>query len=74
MAARLNNRHQDMVRAKIQASQLVRVLQDEAMGRTVLADGQRESAKYLLNKSLSNAPETKDLNLNFAGRIEVEFV
>jgi hypothetical protein len=56
MAARLNPRHQEMVRAKIKASHLIRVLQDEAMGKTQLADGQRDSAKYLLNKTISNAP------------------
>lgn len=43
------------------------------MGKTQLEDGQRESAKFLLNKSLSNAPETKDLNLNFAGAVAVTF-
>jgi hypothetical protein len=73
MAARLNKRHQESIRAKIQAAHLVRILQAEAKGEAELRDGQRESAKFLLNKSLSNAPETKDLNLNFAGRIAVTF-
>jgi hypothetical protein len=56
MAARLNPRHQEMVRAKIQTSQLIRVLQEEGMGKTELRDGQRESAKFLINKSMSNPP------------------
>lgn len=64
MAERLNPRHQEMVRRKIQASHLIRVLQDEAMGKTELRDGQRESAKFLLNKSLANPAETRDLNLS----------
>lgn len=74
MAARLNKRHQDSVRAKIQASALIRVLQQEALGKSSLADGQRESAKFLLNKSLSNPPEDKNLNVDMNGRIEVEFL
>jgi len=74
MAARLNNRHQESVRAKIQASHLVRVLQDEALGRTELADGQRESAKFLLNKSLGNPPEQKDVNLTGDISLAVSFV
>lgn len=53
---RLNRRHQDMVRSKIQASQLVNRLQDEALGKIELTDGQRDSAKYLLHKILGNAP------------------
>lgn len=53
-----------MVRAKIQCSQLIRILQDEALGKTVLSDGRRESAKFLINKSLSNPPESNTLNLS----------
>lgn len=74
MAARLNRLHQDSVRKKIQASQLVRVLQDEALGRTELADGQRESAKFLLNKSLGNPPEQQDVNLTGDISLSVAFV
>lgn len=74
MAARLNRLHQDSVRKKIQASQLVRVLQDEALGRTELADGQRESAKFLLNKSLGNPPEQQEVNLIGDISLSVAFV
>ena len=45
-----------MVRSKIRAIRLIRILQDEAEGKSELADGQRDSAKFLLNKSISNAP------------------
>ena len=46
-----------MVRAKIQATKLVQLLQDDAFGRIdPIADGRRDSAKFLLNKSISNAP------------------
>jgi hypothetical protein len=69
MAKRLNPRHQESVRAKIQASHLVRILQQEAMGEKILRDGQRDSAKFLLNKSLANPPE--DTNLNVSGGVDV---
>lgn len=72
MAARLNPRHQDMVRAKIQTSQLINRLQNEALGKIQLKEGERESAKFLVNKSLANPPEDK--NLNVSGELKVEIV
>ena len=54
MAARLRTRHQDEVRTKIQASQLINVLQNHALGE----DGKELSAtrlkaiEILLRKSL----------------------
>jgi len=54
MAARLNPRHSDMVRAKIRTSQLINRLQDEGLGKIKLTDGERDSAKFLINKSLAN--------------------
>jgi len=45
-----------MVRDKIQASQLINRLQDEALGKIELTDGQRDSAKFLVHKILGNAP------------------
>lgn len=48
--------HQDSVRAKIQASQLINRLQKDAMGELELTDGQRDSAKFLVHKILGNAP------------------
>jgi len=64
MAARLNNRHQEMVRRKIQTTKLIAVLQDEAFGKTILRDGQRDSARFLIGKSLGNPPEQTDLNVS----------
>jgi hypothetical protein len=72
MAARLNARHQEMVRSKIRAIRLIRILQDEAEGKSKLADGQRDSAKFLLNKSISNAPTiVAGAGQNGAHKIEV---
>ena len=56
MAARLNARHQESVKAKIQASQLVNFLQNHALKENPASPTQIDAAKYLLNKTLSNAP------------------
>jgi hypothetical protein len=58
MAARLNRRHQDSVRAKIQATQLINLLQANAEGKleNELSAGRIQSVKILLDKSISNAP------------------
>jgi hypothetical protein len=58
MAARLRPHHQDDVKKKIQAAHLVKLLQDDALGKLnpELTPGRRDSAKFLLNKTISNAP------------------
>jgi hypothetical protein len=58
MAARLRPRHQDEVRAKIQSSVLIKLLADNAAGKlpNELSTGRIQSAKILLDKSVSNAP------------------
>lgn len=52
MAARLNKRHDDEARKKIQVSQLINRLQNEALGDLELRDGQRKAIEILLRKSL----------------------
>ena len=52
MAARLNPRHDDEARKKIQTSQLINRLQGEALGELELKDGQRKAIEILLRKSL----------------------
>jgi hypothetical protein len=52
MAARLNRRHQDMVRDKIQASQLINRLTDHALGLIELSTTQIKAIEILLSKSL----------------------
>lgn len=57
MAARLRKRHQDEVKEKIRASQLLNFLQNHALdGKDVVQPTRIDSAKFLLNKLLSNAP------------------
>lgn len=56
MAARIRARHQEDVRKKIQASQIINRLNDFFHGKIELTQGQIQSAKILLDKSVSNAP------------------
>ena len=56
MAKRLNPRHQDMVRQKIQASQIINRLQSLVDGEIEMSAAQVQAAKILLDKSISNAP------------------
>lgn len=53
MAARIRPRHQDEVRAKIQASQLINVLQNHALGNCgELSPSRIKAIEILLKKSL----------------------
>ena len=54
MAARLNKRHSDMVRSKIQATQIINRLQNHIDGIIDLSSTQVRSAEILLNKSVPN--------------------
>ena len=54
MAARLRVKHQDEVRAKIQASQLINVLQNHALGEsdTEILSSRLKAIEILLRKSV----------------------
>jgi hypothetical protein len=56
MAARLRAHHQEDVRKKIQAAKLINLLQEHAAGKREMSSTQVQSAKILLDKSVSNAP------------------
>lgn len=56
MAARLRKTHQDDVRKKIQVSQIFNRLKAHFDGKIELTQTQIQSAKLLLDKSVSNAP------------------
>ena len=53
--------HAEASREKIQASQLINRLQDDAFGKIVLTDGQRASIKILLGKCL---PDLANLQIS----------
>lgn len=53
MAARLNPRHQQMVRDKIQATKLIELLQDYALGIVEeIPNGRMKAIEILLKKSV----------------------
>ena len=56
MAARIRAHHQEDVRRKIQAIKIVQRLQAHFDGEVELTASQIQTAKILLDKSISNAP------------------
>ena len=52
MAARLRAQHQDEVRTKIQASQLINRLQNHALGEVELTNSRIKAIEILLRKTL----------------------
>jgi hypothetical protein len=68
MAARLNPRHQEMVRDKIRASQLVNRLEDHAFGKVEMSATQVQAALGLLKKCV---PDLSAADLTVAGQIDV---
>jgi len=61
MAARIRKKHQDEVRAKIQASQLINRLQNHALSTEVdeLKPSQLKAIEILLKKSLPDLQSTE---------------
>lgn len=64
MAARMKKFHQDDVRAKIQASQLINRLTDHALGIIELKSEQVRSIDILLKKAL---PDLQSVSIEGAG-------
>lgn len=58
MAARLNPRHQEMVRDKIQASQLVNALEDHVLKGKDMTKSQVSAALGLLKKCIPDLSST----------------
>ena len=57
MAARLRLRHQEDVKNKIRASQLVKFLQEHALDGREGSKSRVEAAKFLLSKIIANPPQ-----------------
>ena len=79
MAARLNPRHSDMVRTKIQATQLINVLQNHALGESEeeLSASRLKAIEILLRKSvpdLQSIQHSGDENNPILQKIELEIV
>jgi len=60
MAARIRTKHQDEVRAKIQASVLIGLLESHAMGETELSASRIKAIELLLKKSI---PDLQSIEL-----------
>lgn len=69
MAARLRKTHQEDVRLKIQCSQIINRLTDNLNGKIELTNGQIQSAKILLDKSMSNAPQLVESKTELSGAV-----
>lgn len=69
MAARMRKTHQDDVRKKIQATQIINRLQANLDGEIELTNGQIQSAKILLDKSMSNAPQIVESKTELSGTV-----
>jgi hypothetical protein len=73
MAARIRKTHQDDVRAKIQASQLINVLQNHALGKTEEISASRLKAiEILLKKTLPDLSQVQGAGED--GEHKFEFV
>jgi hypothetical protein len=65
MAARIRQHHQDEVRARIQVSQLINVLENQALGEGAdLSPSRMKAIEILLRKSL---PDLSAIELTGAG-------
>ena len=59
MAARLNRRHQDDVRKKIQSNRILEELTKHVDGKREMTSTQVRAAEILLNKSIPNLQSTE---------------
>ena len=59
MAARLHLKHQDEIRKKIQASQLVNRLTDHAFNKVEMSSTQVKAAEILLKKSVPDLSQVQ---------------
>ena len=70
MAARLRTRHQEDVKEKIRASQLVNFLQNHALEDAVASPTRIDAAKFLLNKLIGNPPTEIKQETEVKGTLE----
>ncbi len=69
MAERLRLRHQQEIKDKIQTSQLINRLNKHIDGEIELSSSQVDAIKFLVNKTLSNAPT--EIDQNITGELEI---
>lgn len=71
MAARLNRRHSDEVRTKIQASNLIHRLQSCAMGEIDLTPTQLSAINSLLDRSVPKLQQIQHVGDEHGGPIRI---
>ena len=75
MAARLRPRHQEDVKAKIQAIQLINLLQNHALtgfhNDVEVSQTRIDAAKFLLNKVIANPPA--EVNNTLSGNLSIKW-
>ena len=71
MAARLNPRHQEMIREKIRASQLVNRLEDHVLGDADMSNTQVQAALGLLKKCV---PDLKQSDVDIQGSVDCRLI
>lgn len=71
MAKRLNPRHQEMVRDKIQTTQLIKRLQDHAHNLVEMTPTQIDAAKFLISYSLSKPAQ--DVQVQHDGELVIRW-
>ena len=71
MAARLRPKHQNDIKSKIQTSQLINRLTNHIDGTIELTSTQVDAIKFLVNKTLSNAPTLTDNKTEFNGDMNI---
>jgi hypothetical protein len=74
MSARtLRPRHQQEIKDKIATTQLVKFLENHALsGDKEIKQTRIDAAKFLLNKTLSNAPTEIAQTTELSGKVEIE--
>lgn len=71
MAKRLNPRHQELVRDKIQTTQLIKRLQDHAHNLCEMSNTQIDAAKFLISYSLSKPAQ--DVQVQHDGELVIRW-
>jgi len=69
MAARLRKTHQEDVRTKIKIGNIIDRLEKHVAGEIELSASQVTSAKILLDKTMSNAPQIVDQKTELTGTL-----
>ena len=74
MAAKLNKRTQDQTRAHIQASMLVKRIQDHVHGTLEMTSSQLDAAKYLVNQAIGSPRQSVQHTGDEGGPITYEVI